>query len=192
MSRERSQRPGDAAPARESVHDPPGETRAGRAPQARSDDHRTPQPQSIPSRTAGPETGAGSDAPGTAPGDETARSTSNLVDDRPTEEGTGHARPAQDLQALVDAETAEDPQTGPAEQPRDDATAPGIEDADSSTGMTSHHDLTPEQLRERLRRRAVFLRELAEARELRRRVTPHRSRRARIHAALRRRTFRLH
>ncbi|MCP9969031.1 hypothetical protein LUX57_30820 [Actinomadura madurae] len=50
----------------------------------------------------------------------------------------------------------------------------------------------PEQVRERLRRRAVFLRELAEARELRRRVTPHRSRRARIHAALRRRTFRLH
>ncbi|SFQ06745.1 hypothetical protein K8Z49_30410 [Actinomadura madurae] len=53
-------------------------------------------------------------------------------------------------------------------------------------------DISPEQVRERLRRRAVFLRELAEARELRRRVTPHRSRRARIHAALRRRTFRLH
>jgi hypothetical protein len=52
-------------------------------------------------------------------------------------------------------------------------------------------DLTPEQMRERLRRRAIFLRELAEARELRRRVTPHRSRRARIHAALRRRTFRI-
>ncbi|MBX6767243.1 MAG: hypothetical protein IRY90_08855 [Actinomadura rubrobrunea] len=67
-----------------------------------------------------------------------------------------------------------------------------MEDADSSTGTTSHQDLTPEQLRERLRRRAVFLRELAEARELRRRVTPHRSRRARIHAALRRRTFRWH
>jgi hypothetical protein len=53
-------------------------------------------------------------------------------------------------------------------------------------------DISPEQVREHLRRRAVFLRELAEARELRRRVTPHRSRRARIHAALRRRTFRLH
>ncbi|REE97222.1 hypothetical protein [Thermomonospora umbrina] len=51
---------------------------------------------------------------------------------------------------------------------------------------------TPEEVRDRLRRRAIFLRELAEARELRRRVTPHRSRRARIHAALRRRTFRLH
>jgi hypothetical protein len=52
-------------------------------------------------------------------------------------------------------------------------------------------DISPEEVRERLRRRAIFLRELAEARELRRRVTPHRSRRARIHAALRRRTFRL-
>ncbi|GAA3962047.1 hypothetical protein GCM10023085_50690 [Actinomadura viridis] len=52
-------------------------------------------------------------------------------------------------------------------------------------------DVSPEEVRERLRRRAIFLRELAEARELRRRVTPHRSRRARIHAALRRRTFRI-
>ncbi|WP_395109499.1 hypothetical protein [Actinomadura sp. SCN-SB] len=52
--------------------------------------------------------------------------------------------------------------------------------------------VTPEEVRDRLRRRAIFLRELAEARELRQRVTPHRSRRARIHAALRRRTFRLH
>ncbi|MFD0899365.1 hypothetical protein [Actinomadura sediminis] len=52
-------------------------------------------------------------------------------------------------------------------------------------------EISPEEVREHLRRRAVFLRELAEARELRRRVTPHRSRRARIHAALRRRTFRI-
>ncbi|TDD66573.1 hypothetical protein E1293_39070 [Actinomadura darangshiensis] len=52
-------------------------------------------------------------------------------------------------------------------------------------------DISPEEVREHLRRRAIFLRELAEARELRRRVTPHRSRRARIHAALRRRTFRI-
>jgi hypothetical protein len=51
---------------------------------------------------------------------------------------------------------------------------------------------SPEKVRDHLRRRAIFLRELAEARELRERVTPHRSRRARIHAALRRRTFRLH
>ncbi|RFU42611.1 hypothetical protein DZF91_05670 [Actinomadura logoneensis] len=51
-------------------------------------------------------------------------------------------------------------------------------------------NLTPEESRERLRRRARFLRELAEARELRERVTPHRARRKQIHAALRRRTFR--
>ncbi|WP_034484119.1 hypothetical protein [Actinomadura oligospora] len=50
--------------------------------------------------------------------------------------------------------------------------------------------LTPEESQERLRRRARFLRELAEARELRERVTPHRARRKQIHAALRRRTFR--
>jgi hypothetical protein len=51
---------------------------------------------------------------------------------------------------------------------------------------------TPEEARDRLNRRAIFLRELAEARELRRRVTPRRSRRAAIHAALRMRTFRIH
>jgi hypothetical protein len=50
----------------------------------------------------------------------------------------------------------------------------------------------PEEIRDRLRRRAAFLRELAEARELRRRVAPRRSRRAAIHATLRRRTFWLH
>jgi hypothetical protein len=52
--------------------------------------------------------------------------------------------------------------------------------------------LTEEEARERLRRRAIFLRELAEARELRRRVTPRRARRARIRAMLRMRTFRTH
>jgi lambda repressor-like predicted transcriptional regulator len=54
----------------------------------------------------------------------------------------------------------------------------------------SGDDWTPEQIRDRLRRRAAFLRELAEARELRRRVAPRRSRRAQIHATLRKRTFR--
>ncbi|HEX2315134.1 MAG TPA: hypothetical protein VHJ17_15430 [Thermomonospora sp.] len=63
---------------------------------------------------------------------------------------------------------------------------------DSRMSNQRNEEPTPEEVRERLRRRAVFLRELAEARELRRRVTPHRHRRARIHAALRRRTFRLH
>jgi hypothetical protein len=52
--------------------------------------------------------------------------------------------------------------------------------------------LSAEFIRDRLRRRAVFLRELAEARELRKRVTPRRSRRAEIRATLRMRTFRNH
>jgi hypothetical protein len=46
--------------------------------------------------------------------------------------------------------------------------------------------------RDRLRRRAAFLRELAEGRELRKRVTPRRARRARIRAMLRMRSFRVH
>jgi hypothetical protein len=50
--------------------------------------------------------------------------------------------------------------------------------------------MSEEEARDRLRRRAAFLRELAEARELRRRVTPRRSRRERIRATLRMRTFR--
>lgn len=56
--------------------------------------------------------------------------------------------------------------------------------------MDGSEEWTAEEIRERLRRRAAFLRDLAEARELRRRVTPRRSRRAEIHATLRRRTFR--
>lgn len=48
-----------------------------------------------------------------------------------------------------------------------------------------------EAARDRRRRRALFLRDLAEARELRKRVTPRRSRRERLHAALRMRTFRI-
>lgn len=56
---------------------------------------------------------------------------------------------------------------------------PGMEDG-----------MSPEQVRDRLRRRAAFLRELAEARELRKRVTPRRSRRERVRATVRMRTFR--
>ncbi|WP_285496771.1 hypothetical protein [Actinomadura sp. NBRC 104425] len=97
---------------------------------------------------------------------------------------------------MGDAETTEDTQAmrnGQAETPDDDGDLRGAGNGDdASADPASDRDITPEQVRERLRRRAIFLRELAEARELRRRVTPHRSRRARIHAALRRRTFRLH
>lgn len=50
--------------------------------------------------------------------------------------------------------------------------------------------MSAEEIRDRLRRRAVFLRELTEAKELRERVCPRRSRRARVRAALRMRAFR--
>ncbi|MCW2904475.1 MAG: hypothetical protein JWO67_6740 [Streptosporangiaceae bacterium] len=50
---------------------------------------------------------------------------------------------------------------------------------------------SPEEVQDLLRRRAIFLRELAEARELRRRVAPRRSRRAEIRATLRMRSFRI-
>ncbi|GAA2618939.1 hypothetical protein SMC26_32020 [Actinomadura fulvescens] len=63
--------------------------------------------------------------------------------------------------------------------------------SDATSDATEGGTPSPEQVRDHLRRRAIFLRELAEARELRERVTPHRARRARIHAALRRRTFRV-
>jgi hypothetical protein len=51
----------------------------------------------------------------------------------------------------------------------------------------------PEQLdqADRLRRRAAFLRERAEARALRERITPRRTQRGRIHQALRRATYRV-
>ncbi|NDU75298.1 hypothetical protein GWI34_22115 [Actinomadura sp. DSM 109109] len=92
-------------------------------------------------------------------------------------------------------ESAPDP---PVPAPASDSGPPAPEPAvtEVTSGEEPQHpgpqgDISPEEVREHLRRRAVFLRELAEARELRRRVTPHRSRRARIHAALRRRTFRI-
>ncbi|MDH6576272.1 hypothetical protein [Kitasatospora sp. MAP5-34] len=49
----------------------------------------------------------------------------------------------------------------------------------------------PENEAQRRRRRAVFLRELAEARELRARVQPRRTKERRLREALRMRTFRI-
>jgi hypothetical protein len=59
-----------------------------------------------------------------------------------------------------------------------------------SEGTNPDEEMSPEEVRDRLRRRAVFLRELAEARELRKRVTPRRSRQERVREAVRMRTFR--
>ncbi|MGA5816887.1 hypothetical protein ACPC54_03325 [Kitasatospora sp. NPDC094028] len=49
----------------------------------------------------------------------------------------------------------------------------------------------PETEAERRKRRAVFLRELAEARELRERVQPRRTKERRMREAMRMRTFRI-
>ncbi|MEV8377073.1 hypothetical protein AB0P21_30310 [Kribbella sp. NPDC056861] len=54
--------------------------------------------------------------------------------------------------------------------------------------MPEHTGKSPEQL-DRLRRRAAFLRELEEARALRARVAPRRTRVRRIRAAMRRATY---
>ena len=51
--------------------------------------------------------------------------------------------------------------------------------------------LTPDAEAERRRRRAKFLKELAEARELRQRVQPRRARAARMRQVMRMRTFRV-
>jgi hypothetical protein len=51
--------------------------------------------------------------------------------------------------------------------------------------------LTPDAEAERRRRRAAFLKELTEARELRQRVQPRRARAARMRQAMRMRTFRV-
>jgi hypothetical protein len=57
-------------------------------------------------------------------------------------------------------------------------------------GTTPHAGKGTESDGDRRRRRARFLRELAEARELQQRVAPHRSKVARMRWAVRMRTFR--
>lgn len=58
------------------------------------------------------------------------------------------------------------------------------------TPMADHDDSALQQDLERRRRRATFLRELNEARELRERVQPRRARAARMRRQMRMRTFR--
>ncbi|MFJ8788501.1 hypothetical protein [Streptomyces sp. NPDC102462] len=69
---------------------------------------------------------------------------------------------------------------------------PDTSDAtDGTTGDTSGSGMPePDGDAERRRRRARFLRELAEARELRDRVQPRRAKAARLRHAMRMRTFR--
>ncbi|MEU6069423.1 MULTISPECIES: hypothetical protein [Streptomyces] len=68
---------------------------------------------------------------------------------------------------------------------------PDLPDRDSeASGETGAGVSPPETDTERRRRRARFLRELAEARELRDRVQPRRAKTARLRHAMRMRTFR--
>ncbi|WP_441251482.1 hypothetical protein [Kitasatospora sp. McL0602] len=60
-----------------------------------------------------------------------------------------------------------------------------------STEAPEENAPPPETEAQRRRRRAVFLRELAEARELRARVQPRRTKERRMREALRMRTFRI-
>lgn len=62
---------------------------------------------------------------------------------------------------------------------------------DSGTGSAESKPRAPETEAQRRRRRALFLRELAEARELRARVQPRRTKERRLREAMRMRTFRI-
>ncbi|MFJ3235117.1 hypothetical protein [Streptomyces sp. NPDC086787] len=65
---------------------------------------------------------------------------------------------------------------------------PGLADPSADRGTGPNAD--PDPSGERRRRRARFLRELAEARELRDRVQPRRAKAARLRHAMRMRNFR--
>ncbi|TMQ86128.1 response regulator [Actinomadura soli] len=164
MNSESDQQPGGSARARESAPDPPAQA-------APSSEVATPPPQSATSR----------------PGPVADDPASTAAPVPATETSPEPAEPASAPTKTVPGAAKSVPGgVGSAVQVTD---VTGDEDVQPRPGPQG--DISPEQVREHLRRRAIFLRELAEARELRRRVTPHRSRRARIHAALRRRTFRI-
>ncbi|GGJ43642.1 hypothetical protein [Streptomyces brasiliensis] len=67
---------------------------------------------------------------------------------------------------------------------------PDLPDSDPDAAKEAAGRVAPESDAERRRRRARFLRELAEARELRDRVQPRRAKVARLRHAMRMRTFR--
>ncbi|WP_405012499.1 hypothetical protein [Kitasatospora sp. NBC_01539] len=62
---------------------------------------------------------------------------------------------------------------------------------DPGPGSTESRSAAPETEAQRRKRRALFLRELAEARELRARVQPRRTKERRLREAMRMRTFRI-
>ncbi|MFI2607832.1 hypothetical protein [Kitasatospora sp. NPDC018619] len=72
--------------------------------------------------------------------------------------------------------------------PGDGSTDEPVDGVGRSPGPPFDH---PETEAERRKRRAVFLRELTEARELRERVQPRRTKERRMREAMRMRTFRI-
>ncbi|MFI7014226.1 hypothetical protein [Streptomyces sp. NPDC050164] len=97
------------------------------------------------------------------------------------------AQPATDPETDETGRTARTVQTGWTEQ-SEQADVPGAADTAGATRMLG--GTTSETDAERRRRRARFLRDLAEARELRDRVQPRRVKTARLRHAMRMRTFR--
>jgi hypothetical protein len=67
---------------------------------------------------------------------------------------------------------------------------PGFEEHKTDEHRSDEHRSMAERLADRRRRRAIFLRELNEARELRARVQPRRVRAERMRQAMRMRSFR--
>ncbi|MFE1250678.1 hypothetical protein [Streptomyces sp. NPDC058735] len=92
---------------------------------------------------------------------------------------------------MPDRETRDDPspRVRPGADPDDDQTAPTAA-RDRPAGTADGTAGADESDAERRRRRARFLRDLAEARELRDRVQPRRAKTARLRHAMRMRTFR--
>ncbi|MCX4747964.1 hypothetical protein OG455_21015 [Kitasatospora sp. NBC_01287] len=82
------------------------------------------------------------------------------------------------------------PVDGPPEEPGADPNS-AARTTRTGSGAGAEQHVVRETPAERRRRRAVFLRELAEARELRARVQPRKTKERRMREALRMRTFRI-
>ncbi|GAB2687571.1 hypothetical protein [Kitasatospora kifunensis] len=80
---------------------------------------------------------------------------------------------------------------GPVDGPPEEPAAQPNTAPRETPGQSSAPPTPRETPAERRRRRAVFLRELAEARELRARVQPRKTKERRMREALRMRTFRI-
>ncbi|HSA53476.1 MAG TPA: hypothetical protein VLH10_25620 [Yinghuangia sp.] len=82
------------------------------------------------------------------------------------------------------------PPAAPAELPGEEPEATGAPVVGVESAVRAQEARPEETDAERRRRRALFLRELAEAHELRERIQPRRTRTARLRQMMRMRTFR--